>query len=447
MRDELEPIGRLSALDAVGTRALEYFEKQDKTELSDEALAQRSQALNLLGQIADARQDTNGALAGYREAMRSTAELVERAPDDPQRLFDHAQNVFYLGEIARDSGDARGAETAYREYERLADRMVAIDPNNLKWRMEVLYAKENIGIVLLDQRRFGEATRLFEESFLPMGSGVSIDSDNADYQKEYSTLLAWLADSYAAQGQLDRAIAIREKQLAYLRRLSGEQSNVVFRQHLIPAHLGLASLFLSQGKIERGIEQLRLSVAESERLLPVEPDNFIWAGMAARSRLQLAKTLLTVKRTEDAATQAQVGCNQAIRVLARNPGPNWRDLQTDCFSVRARLAMANGEQRKALSLANRALASARTERSVDSIRDRYTIAAAHRLLGDMRRQMGDAEEATASWAEGLAQLPSKVTERPTETGERATLLRRLGRLDEARPLVERLEAIGYRRAT
>ena len=445
LREVLEPIGRLSALNAVGSRALAYFERQDKTELSDAALAQRSQALNLLGQIADARQDTNGALAGYREAMRSTAELLERAPDDPQRLFDHAQNVFYLGEIARDSGDARPAETAYREYKRLADRMVAIDPDQLKWRMEVLYAKENIGIVLLDQRRFAEATRLVEESLLPMGSGVSVDSGNADYQKEYSTLLAWLADSYSAGGQLERAIAVREKQLAFLRRRSDGQSNVVFRQHLIPAHLGLANLFLAQGKIERGIEQLRLSVAESERLLPIEPDNAFWTGLAAQPRLQLAKTLLIVDRIAEAAAHARIGCDQAKRVLKRNPGTRWRRLQTDCFSALARVALANGEKKEALSLVGKALASAQTERSADPIKDQFKIAGELRLLGDVRRRMNDLEGARSAWTAGLAQLPSNVTERPVEMKERAELLERLGRSDEARPIVKRLAAIGYQR--
>ena len=45
LRDKLEPIGRLDVLDSVGARALAYFESQDKTRLSDEALAQRSRAL------------------------------------------------------------------------------------------------------------------------------------------------------------------------------------------------------------------------------------------------------------------------------------------------------------------------------------------------------------------------------------------------------------------
>lgn len=447
LRDELEPIGKIKALEAVGSRALAYFEAQDRSELSDAALAQRSHALNLLAQIADARQDPTAAIAGYREAMRSTSELVEREPSDPQRLFDHAQNIFYLGEIARESGDARRAENAYREYKDLADRMVAIDPANPKWRMELLYAKENIGIILLYQRRFGEATRLLEATLRPMESQLSKNSQNSDYQQEYSTLLAWLADGYAAQGQIGRAMAVREKQIVFLRALADRRSNVVFRQHLIPAYLGLANLFLSQGKTERGIEHLRLSIAVSEQLLPIEPDNALWMGLSAPPRFQMAKELLALDRTVDALQHVRVGCDLTRRVLERNSGPAWRDRQTDCLSVRAQFASANGDLASAIGLARQALASARTERSADPMRDQYKIAGEYRLLGDLQFRMGDATSAKIAWTAALAQMPQKVVERPLEIRDRVGLLRRLGRETEAARLSRRLTSMGYRNVT
>jgi len=88
LREKLEPVGRLDALDAVGSHALAYFQKQDKSSLSDAALAQRSRALSLLAEIATLRGDFDGALRRYNEAMAGTAEMVRRSPNDPQRLFD-----------------------------------------------------------------------------------------------------------------------------------------------------------------------------------------------------------------------------------------------------------------------------------------------------------------------------------------------------------------------
>ena len=48
---------------------------------------------------------------------------------------------------------------------------------------------------------------------------------------------------------------------------------------------------------------------------------------------------------------------------------------------------------------------------------------------------------------GLSQIPASVRERPLEKSERAELLKRLGRGNEARPLINQLTAMGYRGST
>jgi len=445
LKDKLEPIGKLDALDGVGARVLAYYEKQDASDLPDSALLQRSRALSLTAQVAFLRGDANTAQQLYRNAMRGTAEAIRRSPDDPARLFDHAQNVFWIGELARERSDMAQAEASYREYKRLADRMVAIEPDNLKWRMEVFYANENLGIVLFNQRRFALAVERFEGSLRPMESLASIEPDNAEYQKELSNVLAWLADAERAQGNLKIATALRQRQVSYLSRLlSGEKTNVELRQQLIPAYQALGILLNSGGEVERGIEQLRMGVAVADRLVPVEPDNVMWKGLAAQAKLELAGMLLSLDRTKEAADPARSGCDLAGFVLARDPSATWSYLRTTCFTVRSRLALQAGTTAEALRFAEVALASARIERSEDPVKDRYSVAAAYRFLGDVRKRMGDEEAARTAWMTGLAQLPRNVTERSPELNGRLALLRRLNRADEARPLAARLEAMGYR---
>lgn len=109
--------------------------------------------------------------------------------------------------------------------------------------------------------------------------------------------------------------------------------------------------------------------------------------------------------------------------------------------------MTDGNMADAMTLAGKALASARTERSSDPIRDRFKIAGELRLLGEVRNRMGDTAGAKAAWSNGLAQLPRGVIERPLETKDRADLLRLLGRRDEARALYARLTGMGYRNAS
>ena len=111
LKNKLEPIGRLDALDGVGAKVLAYYSHQDTSQLTDAALSQRSQALTLMAQVADSRGDSKTALNLYRQAMTGTAEAMRRNPTAPDAIFDHAQNVFYVGQLAQLGGDLHTAET------------------------------------------------------------------------------------------------------------------------------------------------------------------------------------------------------------------------------------------------------------------------------------------------------------------------------------------------
>jgi tetratricopeptide (TPR) repeat protein len=449
LKDKLEPIGRLDALDGVGSRVLAYYSKQDTAELSDAALLQRSRALSITAQVAYLRGHYDSATQLYRQAVAGTAEAIRRNPDDPQRLFDHAQNVFWIGEIARKRGEIDQAEAAYREYKRLADQMVALQPDNIKWRMEVLYANEDLGIALKSKRRFAEAARLFGSSLGPMQSIASLNPSNADYQQELSNLLGWFADTESALGRLDAAIAARQHEIAFLeRQIADGNTDVGLQQRLIPAHEGLGILLTARGKLNQASGEYRLALAQANNLFAIEPNNSEWRDLAANTQLELAKNLLASGNAAQAARETSAAC--AVAVALRSRGSNvvrWRSLQTNCLSMRSRLALASSETAQALAFAQQALASARSERSGDPVQDRYTIAASARMVGDVRKRAGDSTGAQAAWSEALSQLPANVTERPWESSERVELLRRLGREDEGREAAARLEAMGYRPPT
>jgi hypothetical protein len=133
------------------------------------------------------------------------------------------------------------------------------------------------------------------------------------------------------------------------------------------------------------------------------------------------------------------------QLSARDPAAaRTRSLETLCATMRARLALADQDHAGARTHAARALAAARRERSEDRTADRYSVAAAYRLVGDVHEKSGDISAAKASWSAGLAQIPANLRERPYEMSERADLLRRVDRSNEARPLLSRLQAMGYR---
>ena len=447
LRQKLEPIGKLDALDGVGSRALEYYQGQDKSDLSDDALAQRSKALTLMGEVANLRGDLDGALGRYREAMAGTAEMLRRSPNDPQRLFEHAQNVFWVGEVARQRGQTDQAEAAMREYKRLADRMVELDPGNPKWRMETKYADSNLGIILYDQRRYADADRQLQHALTTVESLAASDPDNQEYQKSLLESLAWVADAQSGEGLIDESIAKRERQVGLIEGLRQRYpSDVEYRQKAIPAHRALGRLLVSRGETDAGLQHLRSAVATGQQLIPTEPDNMLWLQLTAGAQLDLARALLLLRKVDEAAVQTRAACELVERLVGRDVSAvERRSLQIECLGQRARVVLESGAHGEALGLAQRALAAAQANHSPDAVEDRLAVAGAYKLVGDIRDRSGDRPAAQAAWQAALAAWPGRISETPRQTAIRASILSALGRSAEAKPLTDRLSTIGYRR--
>jgi tetratricopeptide (TPR) repeat protein len=445
LRDKLEPIGKLDALDGVGARVLAYYQKLGTTNLSDAALSQRSKALSLMAEVANLRGDGDGALRLYQEASAGTEEAMRRAPADPQRLFDHAQNVFWIGEIARQRGDSAGAERSARDYQQLAAKMVAADPNNMKWRIEEQNSDAQLGIVLMGQRRFAEASRQFDGALRTIEAVAAVDPKNSDYQKSVAESLAWLADSQSAQGDLSAALDNRRRQIELLQRLQSVRDDVEYRQKLIPARQGLGRLLAATGNLPAGIAALRIGVAEADALIPTEPNNMTWVESAASARIGLAEMLLASGNQAEAAIQASSACTGVQRLLSRDSEVQyWRRLLRDCLAIRTAIMLKGGNPAAALPIAMRALDAARSSTSADKIADQFAAAKAWRLIGDSWRGAGAGARARSAWESGFAMLPTEAPERPSELTERLLLLERLNRREEAGQVAARLRAFGYR---
>ena len=447
LKDKLEPIGRLDALDGVGSRVLAYYSKQDASQLTDAALSQRSQALTLMAQVANSRGDSQTAVNLYRQAMAGTAEAMRRDPTNAEAIFEHAQNVFYVGEIAEGSEDYRTAEQSMREYQQLARQMVTLQPDNLKYRMEGQYADFNLGVVLYDQRRFPEAVAQFRNALSTMEAIAKADPNKRDYQQGVAEALTWLADAERSTGNYDEAIAARQRTVASYGELYGKWRDVRFRERLSSAQRWLGYFYAERGQPDLATQQLQAAIASADALIAVEPNNALWLSLGATARIALAKLLIVAGQYGDAAAQGANGCS-TLEALLRRPSPRaeWRRAPYACALIRADLAMASGSKDQALAAAQQAVVAAGQVRSSDKVQDAFRLVRAYRLVGDVQQARGDLNAAQAAWSKGLEVMPKGVAERPDEMQDHATLLLRLGRSGDAKPLTDRLRAMGYRLA-
>jgi tetratricopeptide (TPR) repeat protein len=445
LKDKLEPIGRLDALDGVGSRVLAYYQNEGTADLSDAALLQRSQALSLTAEVAYERGSLADAQKLYREALAGTGEAIHRNPGDPQRIYDHAQNVFWLADIDRQLGHIPKAEAGMREYKRLADRMVQLAPDNIKWRMEQQSADTNLGVLLFDQRKFADATAQFVPALAQIQALTTADPQNPDYQVALTESEAWLVDARGSQGQLREAAMLGDQLLGLLNRLLTTTRDVEYRQKLVTEERQVGLLYQSLGDMQSALTHYRASVAHAAALIALEPSNSRWRSFGTRANLSLAEALIAAGQKDEAAIVANTACSSAARLVRTDPKvQTWRGDFAECWTARAQLASANGDSAQAASFAQRAVEIAATVRSTDPVLDRFALARDYRLLGDARQRLRDPSGAIAAWQQGLTAIPTNVAEKPGEMAEHVMLLERLGRQQDAKSQAERLAAIGYR---
>ena len=443
LKDKLEPIGKLDALDGVGTKVLEYYRGQNTSELSDAGLMQRSQALSLSAQVAYLHGNFESAQKLYREAMQGTAEAIRRSPGDPQRLFDHAQNVFYFGAMAAERGELRQAESAFRNYDALAKQMTSLQPDSLRWKMEGQYAHTNLGVILLRQRRFDNASRQFSAALTTIQAVAAVEPSNVEYQKSLAESLAWLADAELARGDLRGSIASRQRQISVLKALAASGSDVEYQQKLIPAYQSLGWLFAVAGQQAQAEEYLQSAVTTAERLLPAEPNNSKWVDFAARSHLALAQHQISIGSTAKASSHLAKGCSYAASLRRPGEATAWRMARWACIDRQAQIALAEGQADRAAGLAEQSVALAKGTKSGDPIADRALVAKSLTLAGDAYRSLNQPARARQAWSQAIQLMPTG-NRHPGERAILIDLLERTGQRGQASQLRAELAARGFR---
>jgi len=99
LKDKLEGVGRLDALQVVGNKAASYYDQYPISEHDDDALGRRARVYHYLGEIQDKLGNLEQAEGYFKNAYETTEGLIARNLNDPDRVFDHAQSAYWAGYI------------------------------------------------------------------------------------------------------------------------------------------------------------------------------------------------------------------------------------------------------------------------------------------------------------------------------------------------------------
>jgi len=289
LRHELKGVGRLDVMKAVNERALHYYADQDLAKLPADSLERRARILHAMGEDDETRGDDQAALAKFREAARTTAALLADKPNDPERIFDHAQSEFYVGLHEYNQHRFAAAKKAFLAYKSLAERLISIAPGNAKYHQEVAYADSNLCSVALEkpvdvQGAIRTCTEALAETEWAARRGKASGETVNDLIERH----AWLADAYFAARDFARSKGERLAQEHLLDGLmKADPKNRDLEDTWIVLQRALAKIEQRQGNGVAAQARLQRALNAADEMIRFDVNNSAWSKLREQIRRDL----------------------------------------------------------------------------------------------------------------------------------------------------------------
>ena len=441
LREELEPVGRLDLLDGVGERTMEYYASQDVNDLSAEELARRARAVQLVAEMHNLRGDNDRALPAFRQAARTTKELLERNPEDPDALFAHGQSLFWVGYIAWQRGEMDEARSSLEAYARISTRLAKRDRSNLDWQMEESYALSNLGTLATGEGDYEEALPLFERSVAIVERVAEAEGRPDPRLVEWGEGVSWIATTQNRLGNFPAAERALEREIAlYEEVLARNPGNTDALRPLMFARHQKGWLLAATGKSGEARKVLDAAVASSTRLLEREGDH-TWSIEMSISALS-TRAMLNWTEGRNAAATADFDRAEALLTDLRQRDPKnvkWNVDRLSALELSRSLTDKAAMPAKAhLAMARKWIAALAGSEEPSS----WAIVAAHLLEGAALGRQGDRAAAAAAYARAIAVESEATGFDVNMIALRAEAAERLGQTDLARQLRQKLASKG-----
>ncbi len=198
LRTRLKGVGRLDVMTDVNERAMDYYEGQgDLSDMPAESLERRARILHAMGEDDEKRGDLDKALAKFTEAHRVTEALLAQDPDNPDRIFGHAQSEYWVGYVAYMTNNWFLTNKHWSKYNLFADKLVSGDPTNTKWLREAGYASGNLCTLALRSQSDGkEALDICQSATQKMQLVLEAEPINEQAKRDLANRFGWLAEAY-----------------------------------------------------------------------------------------------------------------------------------------------------------------------------------------------------------------------------------------------------------
>ncbi len=320
LRTTLRGVGRPELMNGVNQRAMAYYKEQTGVgSLSPDSLERRARVLHAMGEDQDNSNKPELAIASFREAHRATAALVEQEPENPDRIFAHAQSEFWIGQAAWRKRDRATTTQHWQGYLAQAQKLLALDKNKARANLEVGYAFGNLCELYINEKfDLPKAVQNCRQSIAYEQQAAVIKPGDKEIQIALANRYGWLSDALLAQKDFTAA---REARVAEQRivdaLLAKDPKNFELRFRRLWPQFGQINMRIEEGQKAAGAAQLAQLAKKLEALSNEAPDNM--EVKRAWLRALYIRTKALIEANDSEARQSFAETKALLDRLARTP--------------------------------------------------------------------------------------------------------------------------------
>ncbi len=446
LHEGLEKIGRLDLLDSVARGSREYLDSLGERDETPQAIYQRGLTLLNIGDVLLHQGDAETALATYRSALAlfsdPTREESEGLSWQAGRFESHLR---VGGVLAQQEKPAEALET-FRQALAEAEGLAEGEPESVDRGFAV--ARARYALAELERNR-GNAEAAIEESraILALGRRLSAAAGESNWRLSRLLLDTYLLLAKVLRTPVDdlEASLATDQEAARLAEalVAGDPANMIWRERLAAIHWETGYLLWRMRDLPPALEAAQAALKVYGGLEATDPTR-------VERRVDVARSLRLLGLVHDDSGEpekALAAYAQSLEIFEQLRAEDPSRLSWLRWGARIHQSIAWTQHR--IGDLSGALESYRTahemrqrlaDAAVEDLDPLNELACNHMLLADVYSDLGERESAREEWLRGL-RIIEPVTAASKVLGYLDThsqILLKMGRDDEARPLVEEL---------
>ena len=449
LNDKLKQVQRLDILEATNNQAMKYFQSLPTTDVTDQTLAMRAEALEHIGSIRTSQGKLPEALEAYRAAAALTRELAERAPADQARQIAYANSFNWIGNAYWYQGDLDHSLHNFQRAIALLEKESTNRPQDAELASSLASARTNAGRVFEARGEYAPAKALYVQVQQTFDSLRKREPKNVRWQSELGYAYDNLGKVALEQGQLVQAIgAYVEDQRIKSALAAQDPKNYDAQEDLLIADAILARTLALCGVRQASEHYARDAVRISRALVAFDPTQAYWReDLASYGRL-LGGMLRQSGDLDEAARLV----NDAVRILdvlvaTDRTNARWERELALAHVESARLHIARQDYTGADQQLSSALASIKGGRAAAAGDVNLIVLSADAYIvgGQIAAKRTEPTTAREYWmqARDIIAPIARTGDDPNILAPWASTLVLLNEVDAARPALQKLEAMGY----